>query len=103
MTDRDMQTMFDMQEEAKKRVMDMQSRSRFAAEQMNRDLSGGAQPTAQTTQKREPKPVPAHKNDAFAHMDREELEKLFLLSLCLLLSQEEADRDVILALLYLLT
>ena len=99
MTDRDMQTMFDMQEEDKKRVMDMQSRSRFAAEQMNRDLTGGAQ----TTQKREPKPVPAHKKDAFVHMDREELEKLFLLSLCLLLSQEEADRDVILALLYLLT
>ena len=96
MSDRDMQELYKMQEEAKKRVMDMHSRSRFAAEQMNRSLN------APQEQKREPAgaPVVPFASDT---LRREELERLFLLSLCLLLSQEEADRSVILALLYIVS
>ena len=86
------QELFARQEEAKRRVMEMQSRSRFAAEQMRRDL-GAPEPEA---------PLPPHaekENGA----DLEELERLFILSLCLLLSHEAADSSVILGLLYLLT
>ena len=83
------------QDEAKRRVMEMQSRSRFAAEQMRRDLEPpGPEAQAQSG--------PAHKENG-GKPDREELERLFILSLCLLLSQEEADPSVILGLMYLLT
>ena len=83
------------QEEAKRRVLEMQSRSRFAAEQMNRSLGGASA---------EPPPVtPGEPAKGLPHMSREELERLFILSLCLLLSQEEADQSVILGLMYLLT
>ncbi len=100
MSDKEMQDMLRMQEDAKRRVMDMHSRSRYAAEQMNRSLRPGAA---------EIKPAPAPEahsppaREGVAEMDREELERLFLLSLCLLLSQEGADQSVILGLMYLLT
>jgi hypothetical protein len=82
-----------MQEEAKRRVMEMRSRSRFAAEQMNRSL--GAPPPEKPAV---PEPPPAPREDP-----AEELERLFILSLCLLLAHEEADRSVLLGLMYLLT
>ena len=76
-----------LQEEAKRRVLDMRARSRFAAEQMNRDL----QPEAA---------APEPRGDS---QSREDAERMFLLSLCLLLSNEGADESVILALMYLMT
>ena len=85
------------QEEAKRRVLEMQSRSRFAAEQMNRSL-GNPSEEAAPQQRNRSEPAKGIQN-----MSREELERLFILSLCLLLSQEEADQSVILGLMYLLT
>lgn len=85
------QELFARQEEAKRRVMEMQSRSRFAAEQMRREL-GAPEPETPS--------VPAA---AVRHPDAEEAERLFILSLCLLLSHEAADPSVILGLMYLLT
>lgn len=85
------------QEEAKRRVLEMQSRSRFAAEQMNRSLGN---PSGEPAPKQADRSEPAK---GIQNMSREELERLFILSLCLLLSQEEADQSVILGLMYLLT
>ncbi len=85
------------QEEAKQRVLEMQSRSRFAAEQMNRSLGGAAGESASSSANR------GEPAKGLPNMSREELERLFILSLCLLLSQEEADQSVILGLMYLLT
>ena len=95
MTEQEMRELRARQEDAKRRVMEMQSRSRFAAEQMRKELG---EPSGETL------PPPEIRRPAGeGRMDREELERLFLLSLCLLLSQEEADRSVILGLMYLLT
>lgn len=85
------------QEEAKRRVLEMQSRSRFAAEQMNRSLGN---PSGEPAPKQADRSEPVK---GIQNMSREELERLFILSLCLLLSQEEADQSVILGLMYLLT
>ncbi len=85
------------QEEAKRRVLAMHSRSRFAAEQMNRALGNPAE---------EPAPQPSNRSEpakGIPNMSREELERLFILSLCLLLSQEQAAQRVILGLMYQLT
>ncbi len=93
MSDADQKSMFELQEEAKKRVMDMRSRSRFAADRMKRELGDTTVPHApQPAAGKPPEPL-----------SREELEKMFILSLCLLLSHEGADRSVILGLMYLLT
>ncbi len=107
MSEKEMQELYCMQEDAKKRVMDMRSRSRFAAEQMDRSLrapqpvhTGGASPPETDSQPPQTRPVSAAAPGA---PDGEELEKLFILSLCMLLAHEEADRSVILGLLYLLT
>ena len=82
------------QEDAKRRVMEMQSRSRFAAEQMRREFGDAG---------REGDPPVPSQPSGERRLDREELERLFILSLCLLLSQEEADQAVLLGLMYLLT
>ena len=95
MTEREMR---EQQEEAKRRVLEMQSRSRYAATQMNRTLGNREEPPLQ--QSGPAGGVPQGKNIS---LPREELERLFILSLCLLLSQEEADQSVILGLMYLLT
>ena len=97
MSDTDHRSMFEMQEEAKKRVMDMRSRSRFAADRMNRELGGASATVSQTPQPTEQRPTPKESLTA------DELEKMFILSLCLLLSHENADRSVILGLMHLLT
>ena len=96
MSDRPERSLFDMQEDAKRRVMEMRSRSRFAADQMNRAL-GNPPPESAPPPPPENVPAPAPPEN------REELEKLFLLALCLLLSHEEADQSVIMGLMYLLT
>ena len=83
------------QDEAKRRVMEMQSRSHFAADQMRRDLEGPGPDT-------QARSGDVHTENG-GKPDREELERLFILSLCLLLSQEEADPSVMLGLMYLLT
>ncbi|MBQ6066400.1 MAG: hypothetical protein IJK89_06225 [Clostridia bacterium] len=41
--------------------------------------------------------------NVFGNMGEEETEKMFLLSLCLLLSQENGDEGLLLAMMYLLT
>ena len=48
-------------------------------------------------------PLPAALRHVFGEMDREETEKMFLLSLFLLLSQENGDEGLLLSLMYLLT
>ena len=95
MSDADQKSMFELQEEAKKRVMDMRSRSRFAADRMNRELGGIQTPVSSASEPAAVKPPEP--------LSGEELEKMFILSLCLLLSHEGADRSVILGLMYLLT
>ncbi len=96
MSDRPERSLFELQEDAKRRVMEMRSRSRFAADQMNRALGN---PPAEPA----PPPPPEKAAPAGAPENREELEKMFLLALCLLLSHEEADQSVIMGLMYLLT
>ena len=98
MSDRPERSLFELQEDAKRRVMEMRSRSRFAADQMNRAL-GNPPPPPET-----PPPPPPERDPAAGEPEnREELEKMFLLALCLLLSHEEADQSVIMGLMYLLT
>ena len=97
MNDADQKSMFELQEEAKKRVMDMRSRSRFAADRMNRELGDPAVNVSYAPQPAAGKPTPQEP------LSSEELERMFILSLCLLLSHEGADRSVILGLMYLLT
>ena len=117
MSDQNMQELYRMQEDAKKRVMDMRSRSRFAAEQMNRAVTEAAaseqasppqeqtrpMPPAPQEQTRPAPPSPPARESGKREMSGEELERLFILSLCLLLAHEEADQSVLLGLMYLLT
>ncbi len=107
MSEKEMQELYRMQEDAKKRVMDMRSRSRFAAEQMDRSLRAPQPVQTGDAPPPEAAPQPAQMQQVWAAApgapDGEELEKLFILSLCMLLAHEEADRSVILGLLYLLT
>ncbi len=95
--------MLRMQAEAKKRVMEMRDRSRFFLQ----DMQNGA---------RQPRPAP---NDNRGEYDKEtppphtgfpeppgkgtedETDRLLLLSLILLLQSENADKHLMLALLYI--
>lgn len=103
MTEKEINGMMTMQEEAKRRVMDMANRSRFAAEDMNRALFPKKEDNALQNKRQEPQKAPAAGGLEFNNMSREELERMFILSLCLLLSHEDADDSVILGLMYLLT
>ena len=117
MSDQNMQELYRMQEDAKKRVMDMRSRSRFAAEQMNRAFGNPPPKEEPRPAPPPPPPVPGGKPEpprpappspparesGKREMSGEELERLFILSLCLLLAHEEADQSVLLGLMYLLT
>lgn len=103
MTEKEINSMMNMQEEAKRRVMDMANRSRFAAEDMNRTLFADKGESDLQIKRQEPKKAPAAGGFGFNNMSREELERMFILSLCLLLSHEEADDSIILGLMYLLT
>ena len=79
-----------MQNEAKHRALDLQSRSRFRNDQERREPAPAAPPQPGEA----PKPQEA--------VSPEERERMFLLSLCLLLSGEGADEALLVALLYLL-
>lgn len=133
-----------LQDEAKKRVLEMKARSKFAAEDMNRTMGEqqGApdvrfikapdsprairMPVELPERRRaslgapaaEKEPCPERKeqrkerkeNDpsaliknVFGDMSDDDLERLFVLSLCLLLSSERTDDEVILALMYILS
>lgn len=149
-----------MQEQAKQRVMEMQKRSKFAVEDMNRDFDyvcdeerndaeikkqktfsahtvGLAQqprniqyPTGIVNSEREKQKHIYEKNgsdvtnngknenhnkkhqkkndilsqffNVFGKMSGDESEKMLILSLCLLLANEQADENLIIALLYLI-
>ncbi len=146
-----------MQEEAKQRVMEMQKKSKYAVDDMNRSFvrkpdnenaeegsksgntfSQRTVPVAQQPRniqyptglvnteiekqkkacekKTEAKAAdksnekkPQGKNDAmskffnvFGNLNREESEKMLILALCMLLSNEQADENLIMALLYLI-
>ncbi len=80
-------------EEAKRRVMELQQKSRFAAEKMNGEL------TREKTEKRENRDAP--KEAAASPTD--DRDRLFLLSLCMLLAGEGADEGLLVALMYLMT
>ena len=134
-----------LQSEAKKRVMAMRERSRFAAEDMNRGIDppadksfvpdasprvirmpveydarppkecGGAHeerktvpPSGETAEEKKQETVPSADGGAGAasstrSMSGDELERLFLLSLCLLLGSERADHETLLALMYIMS
>ncbi len=122
--------MIKMQDEAKKRVMEMKDRSRFAAEDMNRSIAGQTDeglydkvkaikmPVELPEKKRKekagitkpeqlPEKINADKKqmikNVFGDLSEDELEKMFILSLCLLLSYEQCDEEIMLALMYILT
>ena len=97
--------MLKMQGEAKKRITEMQNRSRFAAEQMNRELHGNDGPFLQTSPSaeiRKQAPVETAVGKISSH-NADDTERMFILSLCMLLSSEGADEALIVALMYLLT
>ena len=131
MNDYTYQDMMRMQNEAKQRVLEMQKRSRSAADSFN-----GAQKTGDR-QKEEPTgelprvpkkisfPAGIHANQqnqaaqkkifpgqgldvrntlksVFGNLSGDEYEKMFILSLCLLLTKDGADESLIMALMYLL-
>lgn len=144
-----------MQEEAKQRVMEMQKKSKYAVEDMNKSIEKNTEnektyeavqssnlfshrsvPVAQkpvniqyptgivnsdnerhksvcvknTSDKRADNVKNTYKkNDAaakffnvFGKLSREESEKMLILALCMLLSNEQADENLIMALLYLI-
>ena len=70
------QDMLTMQEEAKRRVMEMRSRSRFAAEQMNRSFGAPPSEKVRVPEKPQPSAAPAPQAD----LSGDELERLFILS-----------------------
>ncbi len=131
MSDYTYQDMMRMQSEAKQRVLEMQKRSRSAAESFN-----GAQKSSERQKEeiqeelpRVPKKIsfPAELNPGqhrysvggkgsvgqltdirsslkavFGNLSGDDYEKMFILSLCLLLTTDGADESLIMALMYLL-
>lgn len=120
-----------MQSEAKQRVLEMQKRSRYAAERFNGQKGEATEekhPDEETELPRIPKAISyptelpsARKRqgtrqvntgginirkaifDMFGNLSADDYEKMFLLALCVLLSQEQCDDSLILALMYLMT
>lgn len=137
-----------LQDEAKKRVLEMKARSRFAAEDMNKtvgetssfpdprfvkapdvpraikmpvelperkrtfvkeqdekikqEAASGHSDTTEKTERKESAPSALIKN-IFGNLSDDDLERMFVLSLCLLLSYEHTDDEIILALMYILS
>lgn len=137
-----------LQDEAKKRVLEMKARSRFAAEDMNKtvgetssfpdprfvkapdvpraikmpvelperkrtfvkeqdekikqEAASGPSETIKKTERKESAPSALIKN-IFGNLSDDDLERMFVLSLCLLLSYEHTDDEIILALMYILS
>lgn len=123
-----------MQEDAKRRVMEMKKRAKLCAESFSGETEKSApaalpdEPKAvrlpvefDRTQSvhgkaREDKPFSREKEPAqnktvflsapgnlFGNMSPDEVERMFILSLCLLLSNEHADDELLLSLMYMLT
>lgn len=132
MSDYSYQDVMRMQLEAKKRVLEMQKRSRYAAERFNGQKSESESENREREEEAELPRIPktisyptelssARKkqgsrrvngaginirkviSDVFGNMTDDEYEKMFLLSLCVLLAKEQSDDSLILALMYLLT
>ena len=130
MNDYTYQDMMRMQNEAKQRVLEMQKRSRSAADSFNGVNKGSVQEKELAEElPRVPKKVsypaelrkgagygvqqkktnPGQKLDirnalksVFGDLSGDDYEKMFILSLCLLLTKEGADESLIMALMYLL-
>ncbi len=133
MSDYTYQDMMRMQSEAKQRVLEMQKRSRSAAESFNgRNKAGSTEPPPQEELPRVPKAIsyPADLKGSqsqlgrsgrsstqrhaeldlrgalqsvFGNLTDDDYEKMLIMSLCLLLSRENKDDSLIFALMYLLT
>lgn len=135
MSDYSYNDMFRLQNEAKKRVMEMQKRSREVAESFNSGLSGGKdvknsvaeedlprvpkaisypaelhsvqqkQPSVQRSRRGNPNVGDIRKafQSVFGDLSADDYEKMFILSLCLLLTKESKDDSLIFSLMYLLT
>ncbi len=134
MSDYSYQDMLRMQGEAKKRVIEMQKRSREAAENFSSRSKAEKVKEEKPEQElpRVPKAIsypteigasnPRGKNmsflsgqgstpfdlrkalnGVFGNLSADEYEKMFILSLCLLLSKERGDDSLLFALMYLLT
>ena len=132
MSDYSYQDMLRMQSDAKKRVLEMQKRSRSAAESFNGRQSAvkSKEEAAEEELPRVPKAIsypaelhshmntakPVHHTGrlnipdirkaltgAFGSLSDDDYEKMFILALCLLLSKEKKDDSLIFSLMYLLT
>lgn len=123
--------MLRMQSEAKKRVMEMQKRSRDAAVSFNSASQQDKSKSASFSEElpRVPKaisfPAELHRDSqsrktgntegrglsglrsaldsVFGNLSPDDYEKMFILSLCLLLAKERGDDSLIFSLMYLLT
>lgn len=132
MSDYSYQDMLKMQREAKKRVLEMQKRSRDAAEnfsmrgkretheeQSSEELPRVAKAISYPTEigsqnqrmkqgafsghGKNPLDLRHALTSVFGNLSSDEYEKMFILSLCLLLSEEREDDSLIFALMYLIT
>lgn len=133
MNDYSYNDMLRMQNEAKQRVLEMQKRSKNIAENFNGKAQKNDEqpkkasifpdtpkaisypvelPVAQGRQRKQAHPLsqarnsfdfPAALSNAFGNISDEDCEKMLVLSLCLLLTNEHADDSLVLALMYLLT
>lgn len=132
MSDYSYQDMLKMQSEAKKRVLEMQKRSRDAAEnfsmrgkretqdeqpaqELPRVAKAISYPTEIGSQNQRMKQgafsgqgknsldIRRALTSVFGNLTSDEYEKMFILSLCLLLSKEREDDSLIFALMYLIT
>lgn len=134
MSDYSYQDMLRMQSDAKKRVLEMQKRSRNAAEDFNgrQNAVKVKEEASQEELPRVPKAIsyPAelhshtHPNmtkapqrgnrlnipdvrkalmGGFGNLSEDEYEKMFIMALCLLISEEKGEDSLIFALMYLLT
>ncbi len=121
--------MMRMQDEAKRRVLEMQQRSKNVTESFNKAKQGNEE-NKEDNLPRIPKavslPAGLHGTDnkegrghyhgknnkadlrntlysVFGSLSDDDYEKMFILSLCLLLSKESKDDSLILALMYILS
>ena len=92
--------MLRMQNDAARRVQEMERRQRSAGQEVNAQAPGKPRPRDPPSVS-EPPPVPEQPTVP-ALQSEEEAERMFLLSLCLLLSAEGADEALVIALLYLI-
>lgn len=135
MSDYSYNDMFRLQNEAKKRVMEMQKRSKAAAENFNAGLAGNREQKQAVKEEELPRvpkaisyPTELHSSQqkqqnmqrnkrgnlvvtdvrkalgsVFGDLSADDYEKMFILSLCLLLTKENKDDSLVFSLMYLLT